>query len=471
MEYTLMSSSNYTQSLVDLAYTFKFNNLSDVKQQQVQFLLCDGLAALFQGLKHPTIGKLLRYFEAQNISGLTNWPGLGLSLPVTDAAFLYGIATHVLDFEPMFDPPTHAVSPVLGTLLALALEDKNSQDDLASNFLNAFAVGIELQADLREAARYSDDTARQELKYFPFQKQGFHPPGTVGVMGSALAASIWLGLDKKQACMALGMAASRAGGIAANIGTSTKAMHSGNAARSGLECALLVKHGFTASTATFDERGGWGEVFGGEGFKLDTLVEGMQTMRCFSQPGFAFKKWPAHTAMQVAIAAALKLHDPINGFKGAIEIEVPHFPYCDRPNPQTTDECRFSFQFNVVQALIDGRVDVNSFSQAQLKRSDIGQLLEKTRLNFNHNIPADFTKMEVRIALSDGRTAQSNSWPGHWNDAVTAKQVSEKFEACTQHIFGDADSKLICEALLSPTIRLAEAIHMIKALNYRIGVS
>ncbi|MFN5319422.1 MAG: MmgE/PrpD family protein [Bacteroidia bacterium] len=471
MDNKVLSSQNYTQSLVDAAYAFNFNNMSSVNRQQVQFLLCDGLAALFQGLKHPTVEKLLHYFEVQNISGQNQWPGLGLSLPVTDAAFVYGIAAHVLDFEPMFDPPTHAVSPVLGTLLALALEDTNSPIDLSPHFLNAFTVGIELQADLREAARISDDTARQELKYFPFQKQGFHPPGTVGVMGSALAASLWLGLDKNQACMALGMAASRAGGIAANIGTSTKAMHSGNAARAGLECALLVKHGFTASSATFDERGGWGEVFGGEGFKLDVLADGMRSMRCFSQPGFAFKKWPAHTAMQVAISAALKLHDSFNVFDGEIEIEVPHFPYCDRPKPQTTDECRFSFQFNVVKALLDGHMDVNSYSHAHLNRTDISHLLGKTKLKFNHRIPADFTKMEVRITLSDGRKAHSNSWPGHWNDTITAEQVADKFVACTEHIFITADSKLLCDALLAPSIRFDDAIKMIKTIQLKERIS
>jgi aconitate decarboxylase len=465
MKNKALSAQNYTQALVEAAYTFSFHNLSSDKQQQVQFLLCDGLAALFKGLQHSTVQNLLKYFKAQKISGPNQWPALGLSLPATDAAFIYGIATHVLDFEPMFDPPTHAVSPVLGTLMALALEDINAPHDIAPHFLNAFAVGLELQADLREASRISDDTARQELKYFPFQKQGFHPPGTVGVMGSALAASLWLGLDKNQACMALGMAASRAGGIAANIGTATKAMHSGNAARAGLECALLVKHGFTASSATFDEGGGWGEVFGGDGFKLDILLDGMRSMRCFSHPGFAFKKWPAHTAMQVAIEAALKLHNPDTVFNGEIEIEVPHFPYCDRPNPQTSDECRFSFQFNVVKAILDGHVDVNSFSHTQLNRDDIRHLLSKTKLKFNPTIPADFTKMEVRISLSDGRRANSNTWPGHWNDAVTEKQISEKFAACTQHLFEKVDSQLLCDALLAPTIRLAEAIQLIKSIN------
>jgi aconitate decarboxylase len=232
-------------------------------------------------------------------------------------------------------------------------------------------------------------------------------------MGSALASSIWLGLNEDETCMALGMAASRACGIAANIGTATKATHSGNAARAGLECALLIKSGFTASRDTFAEPGGWGEVFGGEAFDVHSLVEGIKSMRCFTRPGFAFKRWPAHTAMQVAIDAALQLHQPHNNFCGELVIETPVFPYCNRPNPQSTDECRFSFQFNVVQALLDGKVDAQSFSESQLQRSDIKDLLTKTRLNLDRQIPADFTQMEVRIMLSDGRKAQSKTWSGH----------------------------------------------------------
>lgn len=456
--------TNSTRNLVDAAYRFDAAELTANTRRQIHFLLCDGIGVLFMGLEHPTVKKLMHHFHIQHRHVGETYPGLGLQMPVTDAAFVYGTATHVLDFEPMFDPPTHAVSPVLGALFALASQDSDCHADRSDVFLRSFAVGIALQAELREAAREADDSAKREQKFFPFQKQGFHPPGTVGVMGSALASAIWLGLNEDETCMALGMAASRACGIAANIGTATKATHSGNAARAGLECALLIKSGFTASRDTFAEPGGWGEIFGGEAFDAQSLVEGIKSMRCFIRPGFAFKRWPAHTAMQVAIDGALQLHQPHNNFSGELVIETPVFPYCNRPNPQSTDESRFSFQFNVVQALLDGKVDAQSFSESQLQRSDIQELLTKTRLNFDKQIPADFTQMEVRIMLSDGRKAQSKTWPGHWNSAVTESILAEKFLSCMANALPKEECHKLADSLLGPTpaFNLQECMHALR---------
>ena len=50
----------------------------------------------------------------------------------------------------------------------------------------------------------------------------FHTPGVVGVMGSAVAASHLLGLEPKQIQHALGIAASRCGGLSANTGSMVK---------------------------------------------------------------------------------------------------------------------------------------------------------------------------------------------------------------------------------------------------------
>jgi aconitate decarboxylase len=438
-----------TREVVEAAYAIRYEELSDDLRLNIRNLIVDGMGVLLEGWRHPNVQIVVDHLREHGAIQHSLLPAHEFSTTIPDAAFVHGIAIHVMDFEPMFDPPTHVVSPVLGALVALALADDSSTNPQADalRFLNAFTAGIELQADLRTAALIDDNDARVHENFFPFQKQGFHPPGTVGVMGSALAASIWLGLTHEQACMALGMAASRAGGIAGNIGTMTKAAHSGNAARAGVECALLAQRGFTASAHTLEEAGGWGDVFGGDFFDRQQLVSGMKSLRCFSNPGFAFKHWPAHTAMQVAIHAALPLHVPGEGFDGEIHIEAPVFKYCDRPSPESSDACRFSFQFNVVQAILDGKVTPDSFSDEQLNRADIRQLLQRTHLEMQHDIPADFTKMEVRVKLSDGRSSVSDRWPGHWKLPASQDQLSEKFLGCAAFMFNEEKSRNLLDAM------------------------
>jgi 2-methylcitrate dehydratase PrpD len=254
------------------------------------------------------------------------------------------------------------------------------------------------------------------------------------------------------------MAASRAAGISDNIGSMTKATHSGNAARNGLECCLLSKAGFTASSKTFEAPGGWGEVFGGDNFYGEQLRLGMSHVSCFNNPGFAFKKWPAHTAMQIAINAALGIEQPINTLDIAIVIKTPIFNYCDRPFPKSGDECRFSFQFNVVKALLDKEITNESYTLDSLNDSNVQQLLGKTTLIMSPDIPATFHEMWVEIELSNGIKSYSENWPGHWKTSANDVQHVKKFTDSASKLFNSSKSlQLIsCFDLESNNINLSQ---------------
>jgi aconitate decarboxylase len=425
-------------------------------------LFRDGYGVLLAGLAHPNLSILKAHVATLSSGGVT--PILGAQDPrggrtqacwtsPQEAAFVFGTAIHVLDFEPMFDPPTHAVSPVLGALSALihlpGLRERTGHEMLA-----AFAAGIQLQAGLRRATLGADETARTQTagKHFPFQKQGFHPPGIVGPMGSALTSSLLLKLTEEQTRHALGIAASRACGISANIGTMTKATHCGNAARAGVEAALLAERGFTASVDVLEAPSGWGEVFGGGStgdFDPAQIIEGMGQLLCFRSPGFAFKKWPAHTAMQVAIEAGLRLHDPQRALPERILIEAPSYRYCDRPFPRDTDESRFSLQQSVAQALLDGKVSLESYETQQVFRPELRALLERIELRWIPELPTAFPRMEIRVSTSDGRVSTSDRWPGHWKSPMSQRELESKFLRCAREVLTQEEAKKFLHSIAS----------------------
>lgn len=414
-----------TRKLVELAYEINVDEVEVETRNNATTILIDGLGVLLHGLDHHTIRIIARYLQNRELKNGSKVIGHHFKAALPDAAFLYGCAIHSNDFEPMFLPPTHAVSPVLAPLIAIAQGKKIS----GKTFFKAFIAGIQFEAGLREASRRSDDTAAANEKHFPFEKQGFHPPGTVGPLGSALASSIALGLTQEQCVMAIGYAASSSSGLSGNIGSMTKATHCGNAARSGLEAALLSSLGFTASKQVLETGSGWADVFGGNRFNFEVLLAGMKQLRCFTQPGFAIKKWPAHTAMQVAIHGALQLHKSQHD-RGQIQIIVPVFKYCNRPFPEDTDEARFSFQYNVAVALIDGTINDDSYSEEKLHSTIVQQYLSRMELIFDQEIPRDFGKMHVIVRLESGETKKSDSWPGHWKTPMTEAEKLEKFNNC-----------------------------------------
>ena len=78
-------------------------------------------------------------------------------------------------------------------------------------------------------------------------KAGFHPTAVFGTIAAAAAVGAALKLDARQLANALGIAGSMASGIIEYLadGSSTKRMHAGWAAQSGLRAALLARAGFT----------------------------------------------------------------------------------------------------------------------------------------------------------------------------------------------------------------------------------
>src|SRR5688572_5348734 len=131
---------------------------------------------------------------------------------------------HVLDYEPQGIPSTHGTSTLLPGILALAEQNGASGRDVVT----AFAVGWEVQQRIAMAARKSQES------------RPFHPPGIYGPPACASGCAKLLGLPEEKVRMALGIAASRTGGLYANNGTMTKSTHPGNSGRMGVEAALLA---------------------------------------------------------------------------------------------------------------------------------------------------------------------------------------------------------------------------------------
>jgi aconitate decarboxylase len=275
--------------------------------------------------------------------------------------------------------------------------------------ITAFVKGCEVQGRIRLASQQYEPG---HLKY--------HPPGVVGVMGSAVASAHLLKLDQSQLQNALGIAASRAGGVMANVGTMTKATHCGWAGSAGLDAALLAKRGFTGNTEIFEAaNGGYAEVFFGEAFDFPALLAFGKPYRLID-PGFAIKLFPSQYATHFAITAALELQRKISDPTAirTVQITTPVMPYVDRPSPRTGLDGKFSFQYTTAAALLDGTVTVRTFSEERRSRPDMIALLPCITLVQSPTIPGEMEKMwvEITVELTDGRreTARCHGPKGFW---------------------------------------------------------
>ncbi len=379
-----------TQHLCHILTQTHFENLPAAVVTVAKRIMLDGIAVAVAGSLED--GPRIAAAHAKSLGGrpVSSVLGAGFKTSPVSAASVNGTAMHVLDYEPMWSPPTHATSPTLPTILALAETERADGRTLIA----AFAKGCEIQGRIRLA---SHQHTPAQLKY--------HPPGVVGVMGSAVAAAHVLGLDQRQLGHALGTAASRAGGIMANVGTMTKATHCGWAAAAGLDAALLARRGFSANTEIFEAPNGYIEVFFAEGFDTEKLLDFGHPYRLVD-PGFVIKLFPSQYATHFAISTGLELHRQLDtpAAIASVELTTPVMPYVDRPAPQSGLDGKFSFQYTLATALLDGAVTIDSFSDERRFGSDMQTLLPKISLVQSDTIPGQLEKMwvETRLTLKDG---------------------------------------------------------------------
>jgi aconitate decarboxylase len=396
-----------------------FDALNEPVVTVTKRLIADGVAVALAGTREAAPSIAAEHVRAMGCSEHASVWGFDFRTTAQNAAYLNAISMHVLDFEPMSNPPTHAVSPTVPAAFALGEMLQADGRDIVA----ACAKGFEMQGRILHAANLE----RGKLK--------FHTPGVVGVMGATVAAAHLLQLDAAQLANALGIAASRCSGVSANTGSMVKCTHCGNAAASGVDAALLAQRGFTANPAIFEARAGYVATFFDAGFDYAALLAFGRPFRCVD-PGMAIKFYPSKYPTHYAIGAALELRRAIPDVSRvtALRIVTPEIDDADRPQPRSGLEGKFSFQYTAAIALLDGAVGIASFTDERRFRADVTALLGKISLTRDATIPRDTRTMRVEIEadLSDGarERAVCTKPPGSWGAPVDPALHAQKMRDC-----------------------------------------
>jgi 2-methylcitrate dehydratase PrpD len=385
-----------TSQLCDRIAATSYENLGVPAIESARRLVLDGIAVAIAGTQEEAIQILAAHHKEQGGAAQATAIGNGFRLNTVSAAALNGAAMHVLDFEPMWSPANHALSTTLASVLALA----EAREANGREVLTAFVKGLEMTGWVRQASGQFEASALR-----------FHPPGAAGPLGSAVAAGHILKLDPGQLANAIGIAASRTGGLMANAGTMTKSTHCGHAAALGLESALLAARGFTANVSVFEAAQGYVPALYDDGFKPEEMLGfGRPPFRLVA-PGYAIKMFPSQFGTHFGITAALELHRKIPDPSAIrrVLLTAPVMNYVNRPRPKTGLEGKFSLQYTAASALLDGKVGIGTFTDARLARADMLDLLAKFEVCLDPAIPGRFedTHVLLRVELDGGNVLET----------------------------------------------------------------
>ncbi len=383
---------------------------------------------------------LVRARESRPVASVA---GQGFRTSPEAAAFVNGVAAHALDYDDVNGPMTgHPSVPLVPAILALA-EETGAGGRAA---LDAFVIGFEVEVKLGRAIGPSH------------YLRGWHATGTLGVLAAAAASARLYRLSTAQTKMAFGIAASMASGLRQNFGTMTKPLHPGYAAQNGIIAAQLAARGFTADAAILEAPIGYLNLFSPEGdAELTAATAALGAPLELLRSGLSVKGYPCCYATHRAIEAALELTPDGLDERDVEKIEVRVPRGSTEPlihsRPTTGLEGKFSMEYCVAAAVLDGRVGLDSFEDAAVGRQAAQRLLRRVQTQMTGDVsrPAE-GYAEVSIHLGHGRelTRRVDEPRGTPDRPLTVEQLAAKYRDCAGRVLS-ADA---CERSLELLLHL-----------------
>ena len=362
-----------------------------------------------------------------------------------DAALINGTAAHVLDFD---NTAAHMGGHVSAVMVPALLAAAEAFDVSGRDLLLGHTVGYEVGARIGQAVN------------FYHTELGWHPTWTVGVFAVTAACARMLNLTTEQTETALAMATSLSGGTKANFGTMTKSLHAGSCARNGLQAVLLARKGFTANPNAFEHKQGFFNVFNGKGnYDVAKAVAHWADPLDIVVPGASYKLYPCCYSTHAAIEAALnivKQHgklDPRQIARVESHTADVRLLHTDRPDPNSELDAKFSVQYCVLRALIDGKVVMEHFENEAYREAVIRETLPRVQaiplqgMSFDKEDP--FNAL-VKVTLTDGRTLESSVvFPLGRTSAnpIALADLQAKFENCAGRVLPSKTAKAVAQCV------------------------
>lgn len=386
------------KQLVDFAHGLAYSDLPNAMVRATKGRMIDSMGCAMAALLAPPVRALRRV--AHPVAGPGGARLFGTLTRTTPdvAALVNGTMVRYLDMSDahLRLSSAHPSDNIPG-LMAIAETTGASGRDL----LLAIAISYEVQCTFCEVV--------------PAHDKGWDQP-LAGAPAAALAAGRLLGLDKRQMRDALALA------VVPNFATQQtrtgelsmwKGVAGPNAARQGVFAALLAQAGMTGPEDCYEGRFGLWQQSMGRSYKLPIprKFDGHQ----FALIRTNIKAYPVRDAIQVPIAAALKLREAVKA--GDIETlrvdtYASHFAkQVEDPAlwaPTTRETADHSMPFCVAAALLDGNVTPETFERQRFLDKDARDMVKRITVAFDdafEKVAPATRQCRIVATLRNGKTA------------------------------------------------------------------
>ena len=306
------------------------------------------------------------------------------------AAGINAAAANIFDFDDTHIPTViHPSAPVGPALLALA-ETRAAEGHPVSGrlLLEAFVLGVEIACRLGNAAGAAH------------YARGWHITSTCGIFGAALACGRLLGLSPRELIDALGNALAQSGGSVETLGTMSKSLGVGQAARGGLMAALLAEGGYAGPERPLTGERGFFALYC-EAPDAARLTDGLGDR--WEILNNTFKPYPCGVVLNPVIEACLALYAQ-GGFdpQAIVQVELTGHPLLrqrtDRPDVTSGRLSQVSAQHAVAVSLLRGKADLGAFSDESAADPELRAFGSKLRFRDDPSFTLDSARVQLRFA-------------------------------------------------------------------------
>jgi len=199
---------------------------------------------------------------------------------------------------------------------------------------------------------------------------------------------------------ALVHAATQSAGLVESLGSMSKSIGVGNAARNGLAGALFAEAGFTAAESAIEGKYGFAAV-ASDTVDLGKITDGLGER--WEILDNAYKPYPCGVVLFPVIDACLQLRTRLTAPADRIAgVAVRGHPLLrertDRPDAGDGRSAKVSLQHAVAVALLQGAAGIAQFTDAAVADPAVRALSRKVAAEDDPAIPVEAARVELRLA-------------------------------------------------------------------------
>lgn len=421
--------------LCAFAATTRFPELPPEVLHEAKRSLVNIFATAFAGCGEPAVEIALATMKPWSGRATASLVGRVELVDAPLAAFANAMAANIFDFDDTHEATIiHPAAVLLGALFAVAEERGATGEDL----LRAFVIGGEVQCRIGNAATPGH------------YARGWHVTSTCGVFGAAAGVGVLLGLDRSRMREALATAAVQSSGLVEALGTMSKSVSVGNAARNGLLAAALAENGFTGPSAAFSGQRGWLRVVS-DAPDFTVLLDGLGSEWEIAKN--TYKPYPVGVVLNPVLdaCAALTVEDGLK-LSDVASVELTGHPLLaqrtDRPDVATGREAQVSAQHAIAISLLRGRAGLDEFDDdAVAETRSFGRPAVTFQNDPDRSIAS--VRMVVRTRHGQELSREIKASRGSQSNPLTDADLEEKFENLSKRVRMGAnwDGRQLIDAL------------------------